>query len=199
MKLTARFLTTRAGLLAVVVMLAAGCGDSKTPADEKARAASGEKPSAPLQKRPPNAPMQIDSSDGVLTITGSVLVNGVWTMNDVTAYLDEHAKAGNTLYELSLEAHDIEAGNHFKIRLYREGSPIDLGTYSIGGSDRKIEARFEHSGAVFSSRLRGSGTVVVTALDENRVAGKIDLGIASEARADTLQRITGVFDQRLTK
>lgn len=199
MRLTARILTIRAGLLAAAVMFAAGCGDSKAPADGKAQAPPGEKAAAPLQKRPADAPMQIDTTDGVLTITGSVVVSGVWTMSDVTAYLDEHAKAGNTIYELSLEAHEISAGNHFKIRLYRDGSPIDLGTYSIGGSDRKLEARFEHSGAVFSSRLRGSGTVELTALDENHVAGKIDLGIASEARADTLERITGTFDQRLTK
>jgi hypothetical protein len=188
-----------AGLaLAAVAVVFAACGDNKPQ-----QPGVQQNTAAPDSKHTPASSGTIDTTDGTLAVTGSGAEAGQWTLNDVSAMVDEVPAGGVTSSVLTVQAHDGLSGRHFRLRLIRDGGEMEPGTYSIpaagGDAERKLDARWEAAGRMFVSLGRASGQVKLTAVNAERCAGTFDVNLALRAGSDTtMQHLTGSFNQRLT-
>ncbi|MBS1914358.1 MAG: hypothetical protein JST22_20375 [Bacteroidetes bacterium] len=198
-------------MLSVALTLAA-CGDRKEPASGDGKAPAAQPPAAAPAFKPAPAPdaggqsgamphSGIDSTDGTLTVVGSGLIKNTWKFADVTAYVEEHANAGETRSVLTLEAHDGGRNMHFRLRLVRTGGAVNAGTYAIESTGesgvRRLEARWEQGDRMFNSAIRGRGSVQLKEIDATHIDGSFNISLGSVGPDSTLQTLTGTFNQKL--
>jgi hypothetical protein len=175
-------MNTRALRISLVIgcfaITLAACNSDKKPAQAPgADPAQSGSTDAPQPGVVPPARTPIDTADGTLTIEGKGRASGTWKFEDVTATREERTGAGKTVAVLELEGHNGPANMHFKLRLNDESGTLTPGTYTVGGTTRKADARWESGGIMFNSAFGGQGTVELTSVTDKRVAGTFSLSI----------------------
>ncbi len=199
-------------IMLFALLALAACGDRKEPAPGDGGTPAAGTPAAAPAFKPVPAPSAggqtvapphtgIDSTDGTLTVVGSGVAKDTWRFADVTAYVEEHANAGETRSVLTLEAHDGGRNVHFRLRLVRAGGAVNPGTYAIESSGesggRKLEARWEQGDRMFNSALRGHGSVQLKEIDNAHIDGSFNVSLGSVGPDSTLQTLTGTFNEKL--
>ena len=189
--------------IAVFVLLQA-CGESPTPdrapgADTAASTATGVPSNA-------NAPETIDTTrtfaprdpaTGTLSLVATGEHAGKWTFEDVNGSINERAGGGMTTVTLQLEAHNDPV--HFKIRLTSSSGEFEPGIYTVGNTERGVDATYENASVYYKAFGGSKGTVSLTSMHSDRATGTFDLVLETLEENPRIASVKGTFDMRVQR
>lgn len=135
---------------------------------------------------------------GVVTLKASGPVIGNLSFTNAYATMVEQPIAGNTRKMLTIEGHNGEKNNHFKIRFIRDNGDIETGSYTIenpmGDPPRKLDGTFESGGAMYKAVGAATGAADIKVLTGNTVSGTFSVKLVSLSDSAKSEVLIGTYN-----
>lgn len=186
-------------LVAALAMLSA-CDNEKPAAEPTPPAATDtavQPADATIETTRPGGFEPIDPATGMLALNVQGEHSGSWRFQDVNGSVSEQAGGGETTMTLQLEAHNDPV--HLRLRLTSADGEVRQGRYTIGATDRSLDATYENAGVYYKSLGAAKGTVELTTFTQDRAAGYYDLTLETLAEKPAMTRLKGQFNMRVQR